>query len=162
MTPTITSTESKTLVGMRINTSISNFGSPKLWQRFMPQRKKIKHAIDGMFFSMQVYPAGFKMEDFTPITEFEYWAAMEVSRFDELPEGMESFTLAEGLYAVFIHKGTMSTFQQTLGYIHGQWLPNSKYEVDDRPHFELLGDAYLGPENPESEEEVWVPIRKKV
>lgn len=154
----ITLTE-KNLVGMRVETSISNFASPELWQTFMPRRKEIEGLIDGAYYSMQVYPKGFQMKDFTPATLFEYWAAIEVENELPLPSGMESFVLPGGTYAVFIHRGPMSTFRQTLGYIHNQWLPNSEFELDDRPHFELLGDSYLGPNNPDSEEEVWVPIR---
>ena len=70
------------------------------------------------------------------------------------------FTLKKGLYAVFIHKGTSAEFPKTFLYILGQWLPQSEYELDDRPHFEILGEKYKN-NDPSSEEEVWVPIRKK-
>jgi AraC family transcriptional regulator len=40
---------------------------------------------------------------------------------------------------------------------------NSKYLLDNRPHFETLGEKYKN-EDPSSEEEVWIPIklRKKL
>lgn len=161
MEPKIITLSEKNLVGMRIETSISNFGSPQLWQTFMPRRKEIENRIEGAYYSIQVYPAGFQMKDFTPTTLFDYWAAIEVESEPSPPSRMESFKLPGGAYAVFIHRGPMSTFQQTLGYIHGQWLPNSEFELDERPHFELLGDHYLGPNNPDSEEEVWVPIKSR-
>lgn len=71
---------------------------------------------------------------------------------------MEVFTLPEGKYAVFIHKGPASTFMQTLTYIYETWLPESPYVIDDRPHFERLQEGYH-PADAEAEEEVWVPIR---
>jgi AraC family transcriptional regulator len=39
-------------------------------------------------------------------------------------------------------------------------LPNSAYELDDREHFELLGEKYKN-NDPNSEEEIWIPIRPK-
>lgn len=159
MEPKIIPISEKKLVGMRIQTSISNYGSPELWQTFMPRKKEIEKKIDGIFYSIQVYPKGFQMKDFTPSTFFEYWAAIEVESESIVPSDMERFNLPEGKYAVFIHRGSMNTFQKTIGYIHGQWLPNSEFKLDNRPHFELLNHKYLGPNNPDSEEEVWVPIK---
>jgi AraC family transcriptional regulator len=65
------------------------------------------------------------------------------------------------LYAVFKHKGATSSFHLTSDYIFNHWIPQSEYELDHRPHFEILGDQYLGPDNPESEEEVWIPIKPR-
>ena len=38
--------------------------------------------------------------------------------------------------------------------------PNSDYKPDDRPHFELLGAKYKN-DDPDSEEEIWIPIKRK-
>ncbi|WP_371811654.1 GyrI-like domain-containing protein [Flavobacterium sp. M31R6] len=39
------------------------------------------------------------------------------------------------------------------------WIPNSKYDLDHRPHFEILGAKYKK-DDPNSEEEIWVPIKE--
>jgi AraC family transcriptional regulator len=39
-------------------------------------------------------------------------------------------------------------------------LPASEYVVDNRPHFEILGAQYKNNE-PDSEEEIWIPIQLK-
>ncbi len=39
-------------------------------------------------------------------------------------------------------------------------VPASEYEMDNRAHFEILGEKFKGSFNPESEEGVWIPIRK--
>jgi AraC family transcriptional regulator len=44
-------------------------------------------------------------------------------------------------------------------YIFTRWLPASGYQLDNRPHFEILGDKYKN-NDPESEEEIWIPVRK--
>ncbi|WP_339791455.1 GyrI-like domain-containing protein [uncultured Imperialibacter sp.] len=46
-------------------------------------------------------------------------------------------------------------------YIFGTWLPASAYDLDDRPHFEVLGDNYKN-NDPTSEEEIWIPIRPRM
>ena len=104
---------------------------------------------------MQVYDLETKV---TPATEFDQWAAVEVSAYDEIPEGMQSYDITGGLYATFIHKGKASGFPKTMHYIHNVWLPGSGYDIDSREHFELLGEKYKN-DSEESEEEVWVPIK---
>jgi AraC family transcriptional regulator len=42
-------------------------------------------------------------------------------------------------------------------YIYSTWLPASGYALDNRPHFELLGEKYKQG-SPHSEEEIWIPI----
>ena len=69
------------------------------------------------------------------------WATVEVMDFDAFPSGMESFTLKGGLYAVFDYKGS-STDSSIFQYIFQEWLPSSDYELDHRPHFEVLGKKY--------------------
>ena len=73
---------------------------------------------------------------------------------------MESLTVPEGLYAVFPYKGKPSEAKGAFKYMYGEWLPNSEYEMDSRPYFALMSEMYKG-EHPESEEEFWVPIKKK-
>ncbi|MCF0048983.1 GyrI-like domain-containing protein [Dyadobacter sp. LJ53] len=96
---------------------------------------------------------------FKPTNEFERWATVEVSDFDHVPKQMEKFVLQSGLYAVFNFKG-MSTDTSIFQYIFGTWLPSSEYELDNRPHFEVLGDKYKN-NHPASEEEIWIPIKPK-
>jgi AraC family transcriptional regulator len=43
-------------------------------------------------------------------------------------------------------------------YIFNTWLPKSGYQLDRRPHFEILGEKYKN-NNPDSEEEIWIPIQ---
>jgi AraC family transcriptional regulator len=97
--------------------------------------------------------------DFKPTNEFERWAAVEVANFDYIPAEMETFILHGGLYAVFDYKG-LNTDKSIFQYIFETWLPTSDYDLDNRPHFEVLGDKYKN-NDPKSEEEIWIPIKKK-
>jgi AraC family transcriptional regulator len=72
---------------------------------------------------------------------------------------MESFILYGGLYAVFDYKGS-SVDNRIFQYIYMNWIPNSEYQLDNRPHFEVLGEKYRN-NDPTSEEEIWIPIKIK-
>jgi AraC family transcriptional regulator len=159
MVPRIATLPEKQLIGMRTAMSLAQNTTRKLWQRFMPRRKEIEFGTGAPLYSLQVYdPAYFAR--FDPAAAFVKWAALEVSQVAQLPEGMEAMVLPGGLYAVFIHKGAASTGAETFQYIFGQWLPGSDYQLDNRPHFELLGEKYKN-DDPDSEEEIWIPIKPR-
>jgi AraC family transcriptional regulator len=157
MQPRIETLIEKKLIGKRMKMSLSNNKTGELWRSFMPKRREIGNNLTSEMFSMQVYeqPVDFGNLD----QEFEKWAAVEVSDFDSIPDGMETFTLKGGLYAVFPYKGS-STDTTIFQFIFGTWLPNSNYLLDHRPHFEILGDKYKNAD-PNSEEDIWIPIKLK-
>jgi AraC family transcriptional regulator len=157
MQPTIQTLTPKKLVGKKIVMSLADNKVVSLWQSFMPRRKEINNTVSSDLYSMKVYDDSF---DFTqPTREFEKWATMEVTTFDEIPESMESFELVGGLYAVFFYKG-LSTDTSIFRYIFGEWLVSSEYLLDNRPHFEILGERYKN-NDPNSEEEIWIPVKLK-
>ena len=158
MQPRFETLSEKKLVGKRLTMSLVNNKTGLLWGSFMPVRGTIANPVNTDLFSMQVYGPEYSFQNFNPHAEFEKWAVAEVTDFNAVPDGMETFTLPGGLYAVFIHKGPASEGERTFRYIFGEWLPNSGYELDNRPHFELLGEKYRN-DHPDSEEEVWIPVR---
>ena len=158
MTPRIETLNERKLVGKRLTMSFANYKIGELWRSFTPRRKEITNNLTSDLISMVVYkPTHFA--DFKPTNEFERWATVEVADFDNVPNEMEIFVLPSGLYAVFDYKG-LSTDNSIFQYILGTWLPSSDYVLDDRPHFEVLGDKYKN-NDPTSEEEIWIPIRPK-
>lgn len=148
------------LAGKRLRMTLADNRTPELWKSFMTQRKEIVNSIGSDLYSLQVYDTGFDVAKFNEHTAFEKWALVEVSDTNSIPGGMEAFHLPGGLYAVFIHKGPASEGPSTFRHIFGLWLPASDYTIDDRPHFEVLGSRYKNNEA-DSEEEIWIPVRKK-
>lgn len=146
----------KKLLGIKARMSFNNHNPAVLWQRFMPQKKAIKNQVDSVLYSLEVYPDGF-FESFDRKNEFDKWAAVEVSDFFDVPEGMEQLVIPKGLYAVFLHKGTNTEAAKTYDYIFREWLPGSKYEVDNRPHFAVMGEKYKKDDS-SSEEEIYIPV----
>ena len=158
MTPRIETFNEKKLVGKRLTMSFASYKIGELWRNFTPRRKEITNNLTSDLNSMVDYkPTHFA--DVKPTNEFERWATVEVADFDNVPNEMETFVLPSGLYAVFDYKG-LSTDNSIFQYILGTWLPSSDYVLDDRPHFEVLGDKYKN-NDPSSEEEVWIPIKPK-
>jgi AraC family transcriptional regulator len=149
----------KKLVGRRMVMSLTDNKTRELWQGFMMYQKEIKNTVGSNLYSLQIFSPG-HFEAFDPKREFVKWAAIEVDQVDELPKDMDTITIPQGLYAVFIHKGAAATGGETFRYIFGAWLPASEYTLDNRPHFEILGEKYKN-DSPDSEEEIWIPVRMK-
>lgn len=158
MRPDIKILESKKLTGMQKSMSFADNTTQALWGSFMPRRKEIQNVIGTDLYSIQSYEPGF-FKNVDTLKTFRKWAAVEVSDFKSTPAGMESFILPKGLYAVFKYKG-LNTDPSIFQYIFGTWLPASAYQLDLRPHFEILGPKYKN-NDPASEEEIWIPILKK-
>mgnify|MGYP003574991976 CR=1 FL=1 len=157
MTPTIKTISAKKLIGMHLIMSLVNNKTGELWSNFMPNRKEIANAIGADLYSLQVYKEDY-FTLFNPAAEFEKWALTEVHDFDAVPQGMETFNLQGGLYAIFHYKGNPENGAEVFRYIFQEWLPQSGYRLDDRPHFEMLGDKYKNGSD-DSEEEIWIPIK---
>ncbi len=157
MTPTFHTLSTKRFIGHKISMSYAENKTFQLWNGFMPKRKQIEDTIGDELYSIEVYPPGY-FHQFNPTATFEKWAAVEVPDFDNVPSGMETLIVPEGKYAVFIHRGAASEGPKTYQYIFSEWIPNSEYEVDDRPHFAVMGEKYKH-DSSDSEEEIWVPIR---
>jgi AraC family transcriptional regulator len=157
MLPRIEILTEKKFIGRRLLMSFANNKTFELWRSFMQRRKEIRNSIGIELYSLEVYTHGF-FNNFNPNTEFEKWAAVEVTDFDFIPEGMETLIVPGGLYAVFIHKGPASEGPRTYNYIFTEWLPNSEYLLDNLPHFAVMGEKYKQDEAG-SEEEIWVPVK---
>jgi AraC family transcriptional regulator len=157
MQPTIQFHPSISLIGNSQEMTFSNDLSVSMWQAFMPRRHEIKDRLGEDLYSVQVYPEAF---DFGMNTTFTKWAAAAVDASTIVPEGMEIVVIPEGVYAVFVYKGIPADAEPFFRYIFTEWLPASDYDLDNRPHFELLSSLYKH-NDPSSEETVWIPVKLK-
>lgn len=154
MNPRITELQEKQLIGMKSQMLRHQIESIiLLWKQFMPRKKEIQNCISNELIALQDYD---NFGDFKK--PFDIWACAEVSEVKNIPENMMSYTLPSGLYAVFLHKGmdAGATYQR----IMTEWLPNSGYQIDDRPHFQIMGAKYKNG-SPDSEEDFYVPVKAK-
>ena len=148
------------LVGKKVRMSLANNQTQKLWQGFMPNRSAITNTGGTAFYSVEVHDSLDFFEQFNPTHEFDKWAAVSVSDYNTIPAELQKLIIPAGLYAVFLYQGKASEAATAYQYIYGNWIPNSDYRLDDRPHFALMGEKYKN-DDPTSEEEFWIPIKKK-
>ena len=138
--------------------SMTNNRTGELWHGMMQRINEIETKIDSLKYSLKVYPIDY-FSAFNAQKQYTKMALVEVQNFDNIPEGMIAFELQEGEYAVFKYIGSShdnSIFQT----IFTKWLPSSEYQLDPRPHFEVLGEKYKN-NDPNSEEEIWIPVTNK-
>lgn len=127
---------------------------PALWQNFMPRVHEIKNAKSPVNLGVcYEVPAG----EGSRADECMYMAATEVTSFEDVPAGMESFTIPAGEYAVFTHKGALENFEHTMNYIYGSWLPKSGKKLRHAPDMELYDQRFKLNEA-DSEIDVYIPV----
>jgi len=130
--PKIITLTGKKLVGHSIEMSLQNNKNMELFSGFMPKKNQIKNVVSNNVFEVMIYNSSY-FKGFSPTNTFTKWA-----KYKGLPQG----------------------FGKLMGYIMANWLPQSNYQLDNRPHFNVLGENYKR-DNPESEEDVYIPIKPK-
>lgn len=157
--PELKEIKAKKLLGISLHTSLADDKTGILWQKFMKQKNSIQHKKSEDLYSVQVYDEGFIAGQFNSQSIYEKWAAVEVEDNSEVKDDLKGLHLPGGLYAVFTHVGSAKEFSDTSKFIFEKWIPKSSYVLDDRPHFEVLGEDYKGPDHPESIEKIWIPVK---
>jgi AraC family transcriptional regulator len=150
----------KTLAGKCASISLETSTVHLLWKEVMTRRAEFKHRLGEDYFSVQVYDTLLDFSVFTPQTVFQSWATVEIEKGSAVPEGMLSLELEGGLYLVVTYKGHHSNYAAFAQNLFGHIIPESPYELDQRPHFEVLGKKF-DRNSHTSEEDIWVPVRLK-
>jgi predicted transcriptional regulator YdeE len=89
--------------------------------------------------------------------EHGYLAGVETSIQSEVPEGMYSYKIPAGKYAMVTHKGPLAKINETFeGLI--SWLGINNYEQFDVVCFEVYDHRYKG-EDSESEFDMFIQIK---
>lgn len=147
------------ILGNKVNMCFLTNGEKtgKLARAFMPRLKEISNRVGTDSFSIQNYE-NFDIKTMTAKTLFEKWIGVEVSDFNSVPENMESLVISGGNFLVFRFQGSVADFIKFWQQLHTEWLPNSSYQLDNRPHFEKLPAGY-NPMRDDNQEEIWIPIK---
>ena len=129
-------------------------GIPALWDRFVRREGEIRDAVPGTSY-------GVCTDDSSPgAPGFHYTACVGVTSLAHVPEGMVGLHVPGATCAVFAHKGPISKFHQTMQSIFGEWIPASGLKPSGAPVFELYDHERYKGEDPESEFDVYVPVKK--
>lgn len=158
--PEIQTIAPKLCLGRHLTMSLANNRVGELWRTFMPETGSIQNRLNKDIISTQVYEKDY-FNQFDPNKTFEKWAVVELAETpSNIVDGHSILEIPGGLYAVFHYKG-LSTDTSIFQYIYGEYLPQSEFELDARPHFEVLGERYKN-NDPESEEDIYIPIKRKL
>ncbi len=149
--------KSRHLTGLSAEMSLNDDGTFELFSGFMrllmPVVKEVKFPV----YDLRIFPGN---QPVMPETKYVKWAAVETNKLPEIPDNMQNFSLIEGEYAVFLHKGSSTNAGVTFHYIFNKWLPEAAVKIDNRPHFDILLPGYK-PNDPMAEHEIWIPIIRK-
>ncbi len=144
-------------VGISCMSTMQNNVIPQLWGEFSKVCANIPNSANpGTALGICSSPEGTEINENTP---FKYLACMEVSSFDDIPEGMESRELPEAEYAVFEHHGALDTLDKTYEAIYQGWFSKGEYKQGGNYDFELYDHRFKFGES-DSILEIWVPVQK--
>jgi AraC family transcriptional regulator len=159
MEPKIVTLDELTVVGMVTKTTMKNNVIPALWKKFNLAKEQIRNVVkDSPGYGICLYDPTYHTTDFTIESEYEYLAALAVTKLTEIPEGMISRIIPKQKYAVFTHKGALDTLQHTYDFIYGTWELKSGYKVAKADDFEVYDQRFDPAGTPESEMDIYVPI----
>ena len=145
------------LVGLNERIVMPNNTIPQLWEKFSARAAEIKNNVNTGWYGVadNMAPEAY---------EFDEMAAVEVSTFDDIPEGMATKVIAPQKYLVFTYKGKISCedgkpdLSKTYEYLYDKLLPSTEFQVDKNFNFELYDERFK-PESDDSEFDIYVPIK---
>jgi len=123
---------------------------------FLKRFPEIKHTINKLQYALSC--------DGTK-ESFVYHLGLEVSKTEDMPEGMVVREVPTHEYAVIIHKGSKMNILETYDYFFKKWLVEEGYEhVASHPTVEIYDERFImdGPDVDKSIFEYYFPIKKKV
>jgi AraC family transcriptional regulator len=126
---------------------------PAQWQRFGPHFGHVPGQIDMTGYGV-ILDAG-------PGAGFDYLCGVEISPGTELPREFAVRKLPAHRYAVFAHRGHVSSLGETCDAIFNAWLPESgtKMPEDGAYFFERYGPEF-DPVTGNGGCEVWIPVER--
>lgn len=159
LSPHIETIIKKYLVGLSCEMSLIENKTEALFSSFMPIRKQVANKINAPIFEVLLYKAAY-FSNFNPNNTFTKWANTAMSYCNSKLESFIPLEIPSGLYAVFTFNGLVEQFYKYIEQIFTIWLPDSIYNLDQRPHFNILNDAFKKGDT-HTEEVIYIPIQLK-
>ena len=94
-----------------------------------------------------------------PGDTIDYTAGRELLHHIDPPKPFVVREIPAGTYAVFTHRGPISTLHETVRYIWGTWARRTSLVLRSAPDFELYGPRFRG-ESPDSELDIYIPVER--
>jgi len=127
-------------------------GIPSLWQRFNAHFGHVPGQRGNIAYGVCTHSDA-------EAGSFRYMTALEVEDTDALPAGFSTLKLPRQRYAVFVHRGHISTIAATAHHIFANWLPQSGYQHGEVPDMFERYDERFDPHSGMGAVEIWVPLK---
>ncbi len=129
---------------------------PQLWQQLVSCWDDIPQRVGPADYGLCIHLQG---------REYYYMAACAVWDFTGLPEKFSPFIIPSQTYAIFEHRGSVSSICNTIDFAFDQWLPQSGYQhqatQENALHFfERYGEKF-DPSTGTGDIEIWLPLLNK-
>lgn len=138
------------VAGLRLRCKPMSQEIPQLWGKFDAYMGEIPHVVQqGVFYGLCD-----NMDEQSG--EFDYLAAIEVARAEEMPAGVTVWEVPAATYAVF--PTTLNDIGATYERIYGQLLPASGFQRAPGPDIEYY-DEHFDASTPGSIFYLYVPVK---
>ena len=142
-----------TVIGLRYYGKNENQEIKELWDTANRHLNEIHNVSKDAAYGLCIGPVD------PVVGEFEYIAGLEVSKVENVPEGMVVREVPAQKYAIFTHVGSLDKLRDTYNFIYQTWLPQSGYELTGGPDFELYDEDFKD-FAPDSRFYIYVPIKE--
>jgi AraC family transcriptional regulator len=156
MEPRITRLEKMSVVGVTAYGEPSTGIFTKTWDIFLNLEKRFTWKNENVGYGIEFYTDEFFNEN-----KWFYMAAMEVDSLSDIPTTLVGKVILAHTYCVFNCRGGIAELGNVFRYAYDKWIPGSKYEVADCYDFELYDERFKGADNPETEIDIYIPIKEK-
>lgn len=123
------------------------------WLEFNKRKNEIKHRVGKTSFGIAKSEGKFNEENM-----MRYLSAVEVTDFEDTPDGLSTYTIPATRYAAFENIGLGDKTAYTIAYIYGTWLPQSQYKRAPGDDLELF-DHRFDLRSEDSISEYFIPIK---
>jgi predicted transcriptional regulator YdeE len=123
-----------------------------MWDnQFFPRLAEIEHLNGGIFYGVSRMPPG--LAD----GEFEYLAAVEVDKEQDLPQGIYRWEIPANGYVIMPAKG-IPDLMRVMDTFYSKWLPGqTEYELAGDYNFEYYSEHF----DTDQIIDVYFPVKKK-
>src|SRR5690606_27344794 len=150
------------LIGQAMNITLDEVIKEKKPQLLASEFRKRITEISTALNELELWGVSTDPENYNQdIDHFEYFISVEVSSFDDVPEGMITKTLPANDYVVFTHRGLADNIGKVHDYLYTTWLENNDYVLNGLYNIEVYGERHKEEDPDNSEIEIYFPIKKK-
>lgn len=128
-------------------------GANALWDQFESEIRSIPYRLSSERYQVSFFSAEQERQRRLRLV------GVAVESLECIPLLMVGKTLPALNYARFVHKGRSADLNLTLDYIYQTWLPKSGNALAAPIEIQLCGARYIGPDHPQSESDILIPIQ---